>query len=356
MNKKGKYALNGAAMGGIGGLLLNLINQWDKMKKDPNAKFDWCELLDWAAKGALLGAGTGLLVGAIADELNKGVDPIDTDAWLREFAANNTPDINSPEYQVPNKKSEKIMSFLSRKFGDKLAADPSLAGSIPRKTAIRGSSDFDIVVRFHRNSFATLEDMYETVFEILSRFPDKFLTRPPRRQGKSIGMFFDSKLGEYKIDIVPQRDLNDDPNDTSGNLYVKAPSIFSSSTHTKTDIGAQQAQKLNPVQAKIVVILKTWKTDKEVPLKSYLLEQFVRKAYKANRGRIPSTLTAKLMMVVVYIHDNIETATIKSIENTNNILTDIPSSDKSAIRRAFKKVIEEYEYQPNSITKIFRMD
>lgn len=44
---------------------------------------------------------------------------------------------------------------------------------------------------------------------------------------------------------------------------------------------------------------------------------------------------------------------LTTIENTNNILTDISTNDENAIRMACKRLIDEYEYQPNSILNHF---
>jgi hypothetical protein len=68
---------------------------------------------------------------------------------------------------------------------------------------------------------------------------------------------------------------------------------------------------------------------------------------------MPKSLTMKVVKVWKHIADNIDVAVIKSIENTNNILTNISPQDKSVIKTACLKSIEEFEYQPNKIRDIF---
>lgn len=51
-------------------------------------------------------------------------------------------------------------------------------------------------------------------------------------------------------------------------------------------------------------------------------------------------------MVFRHISENINTAFIRSIENSNNVLTDISAESKRLIAEACKKVVDEYEYQP----------
>ncbi len=58
-------------------------------------------------------------------------------------------------------------------------------------------------------------------------------------------------------------------------------------------------------------------------------------------------------MVLSHIRNNIDTIYLTSIENTNNVLTDIPENDKMVIKSACNKVIEDYQYQPNSIIEYF---
>lgn len=61
-------------------------------------------------------------------------------------------------------------------------------------------------------------------------------------------------------------------------------------------------------------------------------------------------------MVLDHISKKMDIAVIRSIENSNNVLTDISNSKKLEVVRACKKVIEEYEYQPNSLVDIFGVD
>jgi hypothetical protein len=65
-------------------------------------------------------------------------------------------------------------------------------------------------------------------------------------------------------------------------------------------------------------------------------------------------LTKKIVMVLTHIRDHIESICLTSIDNTNNVLTDIPEAEKHEIKKACERLIEEYEYQPNSIINYFQ--
>ena len=59
-------------------------------------------------------------------------------------------------------------------------------------------------------------------------------------------------------------------------------------------------------------------------------------------------------MVLKHIANNLDIAVIRSIENTNNIITNIPESSKTEIIDACKALIDDCEYQPNSIIDAFK--
>jgi hypothetical protein len=91
----------------------------------------------------------------------------------------------------------------------------------------------------------------------------------------------------------------------------------------------------------------------DIPVSSHLLQYLIQDAYSYNRGRIPSSFTEKLIMVISYIASNIDRTYIDSIENSNNIVSDIPAADKAIIKTRCKEIVEDYNYQPNSILKHF---
>jgi hypothetical protein len=238
---------------------------------------------------------------------------------------------------------------LQERFVEELSTTPFIWGSIVKGTAIDGNSDFDVLLRFKRNTFS-IEEMYNEVYEVINdEYSDDDL-REVRKQEKSIGMLFRLNDEDVRIDIVPQRDIDDKPSNSAGYLYVKSDSSF-----TKTDIELQASEELTPTQKKLVMILKKWKIDNDVPISSYMIQLFIKRAYEARKNHIPVKLTDKLLMVVEYIHDNIETARLVIIENTNNVVNDISDFDKSSIKSAMKSILDDVSYQRNSIEEIFKI-
>lgn len=351
MNKKGKYALNGALILGIGNGILNAINQLDKMDKDPGKNFDWAELLGATAKGAAVGGAGGFAIGAVADYQNSLEKPINTDAFL--FSVVNTVRLSKDdsEYRSLNDKASKLVELLKTELGDKLAGEPMRLGSTENGTALADNFDIDICLPFKPGSFSSTGEMYDYLNACLERLVGKRSIVETRDQKKSIGVILELRGEKRKIDIVPYKLTAKRGNKSSGYLYVNDPD---NPTYTKTDIHALKSFKLTETQKKIVVALKHWKKKNSLPLSSHLLQNLVVDAYE--RNHIPKKFTEKIMMVLAHIRDNMDVAVIRSVENTNNVLTDISDAKKSEIVKACKKTIEEYEYQPNSVVDIFEVE
>ncbi|HRH02381.1 MAG TPA: nucleotidyltransferase [Bacteroidia bacterium] len=356
MNRKTQYAINGALIGGVGTAIVDILLQWME-HKESGTPFNWESFngkrtLKRSLIGASIGGATGFTIGAIVDDANSNTNAINTDAYLNLFAARVQSDKNSSLYRISERKCEQIIKFLEKEFASELSYVPFQWGSNAKGTAIEGKSDFDIMVRFHRDSF-TVEEMY---FTVLDAFKESFYDNSIVEvidQKKSIGLLFLLKGENVRIDVVPMRDIGTDPKNTASNLYVNNKGLFSKPTITKTDIPLQASIKLTPTQKKLIIMLKKWKTDNEVPISSYMIQLFVKKAYEKNKNRIPRKLTAKLILILEFIAENISSIKLISPENTNNIVSDIPITDKETIRKKAIKVVEEYEYHPNSIKLFF---
>jgi hypothetical protein len=355
MNRKAKYAINGAIAGTLISALVNALKQLNKMDENPEKKFDWGDLLVAGGKGALIGGGAGFVAGAIVDEVNVNTKAINTDEYLNAFVCSVQVNKNSKLYKSSEKKCEEIIHFLGREFKYELSDVPFQWGSNAKGTAIEGKSDFDIMVRFCRDSF-TLKEMYYSVLEVFEeKFRDNAIVEVID-QKKSVGLVFNLQGEKVRIDVVPMRDINDSPKNTASNLYVNNKGLFSKPTFTKTNIPLQASIRLTSTQKKIIIILKKWKVDNNVPISSYMIQLFLAKAYDRNRNNIPRKLTDKLLMVLEFIVENIHTIRFTSPENTNNIVSNIPEEDKNSIRRKALKVIEEYEYHPNTIPNLFVLE
>lgn len=350
MKKSGKYAINAGVIVALIALMANAIKQQSEMANAPDQKFDWARLLKAALKGAAIGSAFGFGVGAIMDYRNSKVKPLNTDAYLNDLADQIRLDKNSPQFRVLDLKAELLIDLLAKRFLSELISKPTRLGSTERGTALNRKFDIDIALKFKPRSFTSTESMYFDVLDFLESQVGEHSIVSVRDQRKSIGVIFDIGGNEERIDIVPCKITK---GLTSGYLFVNEQGILSNSySFTKTNIGILNKAKLSETQKKIVVILKDWKHRNNLPLKSYLLEQLVLDAYRCNIS-IPKSFTKKVVMVLKHISNNLDVAIIRGQENSNNILTDIPTEDKDKVIQACNRVIDDYIYQPNDILNSF---
>lgn len=348
MNKTIKYGTNLAIAGGVGNGVVNIIKQLNVMTMNPRQKFDWKSLLIAVGKGGLVGGGIGLFTGAIVDYQNSMEKPIDTDAFLFSFvnAARLTKQDSS--YISLDHKAEQLIHLFLTHFQTELASDPMKGGSSEKGTALKDHFDIDIYLPFKSGSFTSTRQMIDEVYSFLQRHQNKHEVIGLRQQGKSVGVFFMISGKELKIDVVPYKITKAKENKTSGYLHVRKRTVWGErSTYTKTDIQALNSIKLTKTQKKILIVLKTWKTKNDLPVSSHLLQNLILDAYAYNT--VPRTFTKKIIMVLQHIADNLDLIVIRSVENTNNVLTNIPIENKARIVKACKEAIEKYKYQSNSI-------
>jgi hypothetical protein len=353
MNKKTQYTINGALYGGITGLIINAFKQWSEINDDPSIKFNWKRFFSSGGKFAFIGGASGFVIGAITDYSYSNQKRINTNAYLGNLLGKIQIDKKSTQYMISERKCTHIINYLSSIFQNELAMQPYLSGSIIKGTAIKGNSDFDIVLPFKRDSI-TIGSMYAFTYKVLNeKFKDSQLIEV-RKQNKSTGLVFDLNGTIVKIDVVPFRHSH--TKGTSGYLFVKPDTIFEEGSYTKTNIQQQLKVRLSKSQREVIMILKKWKIDNKVPISSYMIQLYVQRSFAENRNRIPKGLSDQVKLVIRYLYDNIKTTQIVSPENTNNIISDIPESDKNLICIKAKHFLEELHYHPNTIRNLITLE
>lgn len=109
------------------------------------------------------------------------------------------------------KRREEIKAKMHDHYGcDKYSSFGS--GSFAKHTATNVKFDLDLVEPFKRNSFGTLQEMFDSVHDFLAEeYKNTGVTI--RRQKVSIGVSFPIEEGDEKpveLDVVPGRELSDD--------------------------------------------------------------------------------------------------------------------------------------------------
>lgn len=234
------------------------------------------------------------------------------------------------------------------------------SGSFGKHTAINIKFDLDLVVPFKRNSFDTIEKMYNDVFDFLYEKYQATGEATVRKQKVSIGVLFkeDKNGDKINIDVVPGREITKDAylEDKNLNIYFNDNAWgFTKGTYTKTNINAQiEHIKAKETERKIIRLFKVWKNSNNENYKSFLLELLSIKAFE--KSNISGNLWEKLKGVMTYIKDNVtkEDFTLKDPGNSNNdVIKTLQTWDRENLSNRFKIMITRIEENPENIKSYF---
>ncbi len=255
------------------------------------------------------------------------------------------------------KKRDEVKEALEEKYGSKIYS-PINSGSYAKHTAINIKFDLDIVTPFKRNSFATLEEMFDDVYNFLNeKYKDDAEVIP---QKVSIGIkFFEDEDGhKIDIDVVPGRELNDNQysDDKNLNLFVNSKyGLLEEKTYVQTNIQAQIDHiKGKNDERSIIRLLKIWKATNNESYKSFFLELATIKAF--DKEDVSGNLWEKLKKVMEYIRDNVtkDNFTLKDPGNSNNDVADtLDSWGKSSLSNKMSNMIDNIERNSENIKTYF---
>lgn len=254
-------------------------------------------------------------------------------------------------------KRDEVKELIEAEYGSNIYS-PTNSGSYAKFTAINSKFDLDIMVPFKRNSFSTLEEMFDSVFEFLEEKYKDIAT--VRKQKVSIGIeFYEDEDGDViSVDIVPGRELKQDnyPEDKNLNLlFNDQTSFLSKNSYIKTNIQAQIDHiKSRENERKIISLLKIWKSSNSQPYKSFMIELLTIKAFDAES--ITGNLWEKLKKVMEYIRDNVTTEGFRLIDpgNSNNDLMDtLETWDRSNLSNTMKIIIDRIVENEDNIKTYF---
>lgn len=343
--------------GGLVGLIINGIEQWAKIKDEDEEqdKFDFLQFFGTGAKGAAIGFGASATIVGIRYLF-----------YLEELDEEDFEEIEHLENVLSSYKLDEIDQATLKKgffikneiysyFKEVLLGKPKFQGSMQQRTALSGISDLDILVRFKKTSFPTLEEMYCSVLEYFKEnFQDSFLVEI-RPQKKSIGLIYNILGEQVCIDIVPARRTNFERGNNEYNLYENPSGLFGKPSRVKmnpnkqANFGSHSAAKAN-----IVRLLKVLKEKEGLPLKSVLIKELTKLAFDSHKRKFPERLDKQLLLALEYIRDNIEHKKVISCDNSNNILSDsLTKNQKRKVANAFNYIINDLEENPTNFKWYF---
>lgn len=344
MNKAVKYTTNGALIFGIGNAAINAFKQLNS--QNPNQKFDWEKLLKAFGNGALLGGTSGFVIGLFRD--NKMSKVITSVGNVPKYL-NKTLNYYKEDNTLLLEKAEQVQNKLDSKFKKELANYPNLNGSITKDTSIYGS-DIDIQIPFKRNS-GSIENVYNSVSDfIFDEFDDEKLVGI-RVQKHSIGLEFNIENEIKRIDVIPLRQIDNNSGDTY--LYVNNTGFFEKPTYKKTNYLKQlETLQFSAKEKKIIRLLKIWKVENNLKLKSIHIEFLVKKAFE--KKQIPYGIEKCLLEIINFLADNIMFIKIIDPANTNNIISNsLTYKEKENISDFCYKMIENINKDKRNIIDYF---
>lgn len=180
-----------------------------------------------------------------------------------------------------------------------------VSGSRAKGTAIKGSSDIDFLISLKATTNNTLEEIYNSLYE-------KLLGKnySIRKQNVSLGVNYQG----YNIDLVPAKKHSGNTNNHS--LYC-----YKRKSWTQTNIQKHINYVINSGRINEIKIIKIWTKLHNLDFPSIYLEHVVIEALK-NKNKSEDYLGRNVISVFQFIIDNLLTAKIVDISNTNNIISD----------------------------------
>lgn len=254
-------------------------------------------------------------------------------------------------------KRDEVKSALLEEYGSTIYS-PFDSGSFKKHTAINKKFDLDVVAPFKKDSFATLENMFNGLYDFLDKkYRDKAYVR---KQKVSIGIEFyeDEDSDVISLDIVPGRELNKDEYSENKNLNLFVYSqygLFQKSTYIQTNIHSQiELIKAKEDERKIIRLLKIWKNSNNERYKSFLLELMTIKAFQ--KENITGNLWDKLKAVMEYIRENVAKEDFKLIDpgnSNNNVIDTLEDWERGNLSARMQTIINRVEENAENLKSYF---
>jgi len=356
MRRKERHIANGAIIGfGFVGLI-DIILQWVE-HKDSGKDFTWesyngLRTVKRGLVGAVAGGGIGYLVYEYKISEEEKL-PFNSDEYLKKVLTSENLKADPALFQNVITYREKMKRWLVDKFGNKLAAPPEDGGSFYKKTAIASNYDLDIVLPFKKDSYVTLEDMYNDVYEKLGK---RFENKATITKGtKAINLAFENDGNPVCFDIVPGRERFNYIKDRDLNLFVRPDWVWQKGSSFKTNVFTQKSITVNKPEARrIIKLLKKYRDRNGLPLPTVIVEQCVVEALSENKFGIYASDTENLLNGMNHLAQKLENKRIIDIANSNNNLSDKVSDHyKTHISEQLRNDISKIEANPRYIKEIF---
>ncbi len=236
---------------------------------------------------------------------------MDNEGFLRDVLTSQDLTYN----QLDNLKN--LRETIAQQIRDAIGGAPYIyyGGSYKKETMIKAAYDLDVVIHWRPDFGYDLESLYELTRRTLQQN-----WRNVRQKRFGWQIHFD---GDFHIDVIPGKFSS-----TDGRYAY----LFNSDRQGRfqTSIQIQSEFVLDSRRQDAIRLMKLWKVRKDVPIKSFILEQLV---IKGCSGLSREFLEPQLSDALKFIADNILSIRLEDPANSNNIITeDLTIEQKYRIR------------------------
>lgn len=356
MRRKDKHIIDGGLIGFALFSLSNVFLQWFEHKIEGKRlnieSFDGKRALEAGAWGGVAGAATGYLTYCYKVEEESKL-PFSSNSYLKKLLNEENLKADPESYTQIVKLKKEIEECLYCSFKENLVAPPEIVGSFPKKTANKSKFDLDFILPFQRDSYSTLREMYDDVFNTIG---EKFKgIAYVSKQSKSISLELNVNGESFYSDIVPGREIGDYKFDKKLNLYVNPKWSWQDGSMTKTDINVQRNITVNNPEARTAIRLtKNYLNSNSLKLNSPIIEQHIIDALSSKNYGTSHSITENFLNSLEYISKKLPHENFIDLANSNNNLhSKVARADRNYIASFIKRDIDRIEKNPHYIKEIF---
>lgn len=186
------------------------------------------------------------------------------------------------------------------------------AGSYTKRTMVREAYDLDLSFYFDRDDTSageTLREIYEDAWRVLS---EKYIVERRRSALRLRSRDSGSTHTDLRIDVVPGRFTDDEKADVF--LHQENGEKGRLKTNPQVHVGLIRESGVRGA----IKLAKLWALDRDIGIKTFVLELLVVKCLASHRGR---PLSEQLIVLFEDFRDNPEGLSVTDPANSNNDLT-----------------------------------
>lgn len=361
MRKKERYTTQAAAIGfcitALGDVLMQWLEHYERDEKFTWDSYDGTRTLKNAMIGVTIGAGVGYALYEYTSILERKKS-FNSDEYLKAILKDQDLKNNPDLYQKAILVRDELKLRLLDSFSDVLVSVPKNTGSFVRSTANIESYDIDILLPFRKESFSSLEDMFNYTFEkIHSEFQNQQNVKV-RKKTKSIRISFVREGNEISFDIVPGREIGNYKLDNRLNLFVNSKSIWTRNSSFKIDASHQRNITINkPDERRVIRLLKLYNSKNNLNIPKVIIEQSVVLALSENNFGIFSSITDNLLNSMLFLSKKLEQNQFIDWGNSsNNLLLKMSTNERMRASQILRNDVDNVENNSHVIKEILEYE